>query len=225
MAGTLKPSIVGLKREVPVTVLGYNMVGKSGMTNSPALLFNAVHGNTSYYGATWYYTYEYVSIKVDKPCNIWRLGCTDGSYYTPFTVVLDLATGINIAPKVTVTPAQGASVWGMFIKNLPPGSYKLYGASTRTDSEWYVEQVTNSYLIKQGDNYYTIKTEFYDEVTTHNFVPLTLSGSSIPNEADISNFAFIGLETLTTSMTKGSDTFRPLDKLNDNFEVELFVVL
>lgn len=71
----------------------------------------------------------------------------------------------------------------------------------------------DKFLLKRGSEYYSILPSYYDEANTHNFIPLTLQGGDHPNAADIANFGFDNPSQLTTSITKGSDTFIPFDKL------------
>jgi hypothetical protein len=36
------------------------------------------------------------------------------------------------------------------------------------------------------------------------------------------NFGFDDLNTIITNMTKGSDTFKPIEKLGNNLEIKLY---
>lgn len=49
------------------------------------------------------------------------------------------------------------------------------------------------FLIKQGSDYYTIKPEFY---SNNKYLPLTLSGLTIPDIGDFTEFGFSNLEEL-----------------------------
>lgn len=77
-------------------------------------------------------------------------------------------------------------------------------------------------MIRQGTSYYGIKKDYYDAVTNHSFTALTLEGGTVPNNRDILMCSFPSMATLSTSMTKGSDTFKPIDKLANSFEVMLY---
>jgi F5/8 type C domain. len=79
---------------------------------------------------------------------------------------------------------------------------------------------TYKFLIRDGVNYYSIKSAYYNELA-HSFTPLTLSGGTQPNKSDIETFGFDDIKLLLTSMTKGSDTFKPIDKFNA-FEVKCY---
>jgi hypothetical protein len=81
--------------------------------------------------------------------------------------------------------------------------------------------VTDRYLLKKDLNYYSAKPEYYDEIN-HAFIPLTLMGGDKPNGSDIMNFGFDDLNTIITNMTKGSDTFKPIEKLGNNLEIKLY---
>lgn len=81
--------------------------------------------------------------------------------------------------------------------------------------------LTTKYLIKKDLNYYTVKSEHYDEVS-HSFEPLSLNGGTTPNKTDINVFGFDTLEVLTNSITVGSDTFKPIDKIDNTAELKMY---
>jgi DNA-binding beta-propeller fold protein YncE len=78
------------------------------------------------------------------------------------------------------------------------------------------------YLLKQNSNYYTIKTANYDSTTTHNFIPLTLTGGTNPNKNDIDALGFNDLSALTNSMTVSSDIFIPVSKFDNTAELKMY---
>ena len=82
--------------------------------------------------------------------------------------------------------------------------------------------VVDKFLIKKDSNYYSIDPKYYD-VELHSFLPLTLTGVSMPNKADIDNFGFDDINKILSSITSGSDTFKPIDKF-DKFEIKLYKV-
>jgi|GEM_PF-6501201 len=83
--------------------------------------------------------------------------------------------------------------------------------------------VIDKYLIKNDSNYYSIKPEYYDDAS-QNFLPLTLSGGVDPNKSDIDTFGFDSLDLLLSSITKGEETFKPIDKLDNKFELIVYRV-
>lgn len=82
--------------------------------------------------------------------------------------------------------------------------------------------IKNKYLIKQNSNYYTIKTINYDSTTSHNFIPLSLTGGTTPNKSDIETFGFEDLNLLTNSMTVNTDIFIPVSKFDNNTELKMY---
>lgn len=81
--------------------------------------------------------------------------------------------------------------------------------------------VVDKYLLKKDSKYYSIKPEYYDEIT-HTFMPLMLAGGSDPNTIDIETFGFDDLKSLIVPITKGSDNFKPIDKLN-NCQIKYYI--
>lgn len=75
-------------------------------------------------------------------------------------------------------------------------------------------------LIKQFAEYYSIKSEYYD-ANNKMYTPLSLLGGSVPNTQDIENYGF-NVENLTKQTTIGTETFKPIDKLANSFEVVLY---
>jgi hypothetical protein len=84
--------------------------------------------------------------------------------------------------------------------------------------QWIQMLPPSKFLIKQGEQYYSIKPEFYVD---GNFTPLTLSGGINPNSDDYNNFGFENIGILTNSMTVGEENFKPIDKLNDIFTIKM----
>jgi len=76
------------------------------------------------------------------------------------------------------------------------------------------------YLIKQYSAYYSIKSTYYDG---SNYKPLTLTGGSVPNKADIELYGFDSINDLNTSITIGSETFKPINKLLNIFSIKEYI--
>lgn len=79
------------------------------------------------------------------------------------------------------------------------------------------------FLIKQGNNYYSIKPEYYDTNAT-NFAPLELAGNLIPNKTDIENYGFNNLNDLNTEITINEEKFKPISKLYSKFDIKKYKV-
>lgn len=98
--------------------------------------------------------------------------------------------------------------WAVFI--LTPNQS---GASAGLAEIEMMEIEINKFLIKQNNQYFSIKPEFY---SNGNYSPLTLAGSnSMPNADDYNNNGFDDVGALCTSATIGTDTFRPVDKFGE----------
>ena len=77
------------------------------------------------------------------------------------------------------------------------------------------------FLIKQSNSYYSIKSTYYD-ATNKVYIPLVLSGGTVPNKADIELYGFTNVTDLITSVTIGTETFKPIDKLYSNFQIKRY---
>ena len=74
------------------------------------------------------------------------------------------------------------------------------------------------FLIKQGIFYYSILPDYY-EPAAKTFIPLTLAGGVLPNAEDINLYGFDDINDLHQDITVGDETFKPIDKLFDEFEI------
>ncbi|KAA8674912.1 hypothetical protein [Clostridium sp. HV4-5-A1G] len=83
---------------------------------------------------------------------------------------------------------------------------------------WIIIKAPNKFLIKQGTQYYSIKPEFYQNAQ---FSPITLAGGEIPNEDDYNNLGFDNINDLCVPITVGDETFKPIDKLNTQFQIRM----
>jgi len=90
-------------------------------------------------------------------------------------------------------------------------------------SLWDIYDVTIiiKYLIKQYNNYYSIKSEYYN-TTAKAYIPLTLEGGLVPTIQNIYTFGFRDIRNLIVQQDIGSETFKPIDKLFDEFEIKMY---
>lgn len=85
-----------------------------------------------------------------------------------------------------------------------------YEVGSSGSVKYFVAVPDVRYLIYKGGKYYGISQENYNsETQTYN--PLTLAGST-PTKDDYLNFGFSEPSALTTAITIGSETFKPIDK-------------
>lgn len=80
--------------------------------------------------------------------------------------------------------------------------------------------IFGKYLIKQNNQYYSIKPEFYQD---GQFTPLVLSGGDKPNDDDYNNQGFDDVNILCTDMTIGEETFKPIDKVDNQFQIKKYI--
>lgn len=88
--------------------------------------------------------------------------------------------------------------------------------SGKGQSQWIGMKNPYKILLKQNNQYHTIKPEFY---SGGQFQPLTLEGGEQPNETDYENFGFKDVNDLLIPIQVEEEAFRPYDKLNDEFEI------
>ena len=139
-----------------------------------------------------------------------EVSINDVSYTTVYTSSGDV-TNIWNSTDTQNNEIKISSTNAKYIKlYMPSVSYYIY------INEFEIYTNTSKFLIKQGTSFYSIKPEFYDDTTSHNFTPLSLtSGNAYPNANDYTNNGFDDVSTLCTSTTVGSDTFRPVDKFGE----------
>ena len=89
------------------------------------------------------------------------------------------------------------------------------------DSSGYLIDYNKYYLIKHDNSYYSINDTNYDSEIKA-YLPLSLSGGTTPNANDISMYGFEDISKLSIDTTIGTETFKPIDKLANSFEVMLY---
>ena len=82
--------------------------------------------------------------------------------------------------------------------------------------QWIKMKSPYKFLIKQNNQYYTIKSEHYQN---GQFQPLTLEGGTTPNENDYESFGFEYVNDLLKPIQVGEENFVPYDKLENEFEI------
>ena len=79
------------------------------------------------------------------------------------------------------------------------------------------------YLIKQFNNYYTVKPEYYDS-TSKTLIPLTLAGGQIPTKEDILLYAFDDINQLNDELNINGEIFKPINKLSGKFDIKIYKI-
>ncbi|ADK16158.1 hypothetical protein [Clostridium ljungdahlii] len=212
MAGTVKPNIVGLGKEVTPTIIGtYGIATATGLFDG-AQPDSWVSNGVCYWGSVDYY----IELLIPKKCNIWRSGINSFSNMcAPFSIIKKNDSGgyDDVTSLYSQTLTQiGNTQWEKTIINLLPGQYRFVSTGKRIDSEWYLEEVnTNKFLIKQGTQYYSIKNNV-----------LTLLGLPTDDTQKEKWFNDNGVDDLKTALlTPQSDGSKLIDKLDEKFEIRM----
>lgn len=213
MAGICRPNIKNLGKEAKYRVLYSH---SNGETTNKCGLFDGSNPNewntdNVFY---WYNDLDLLEIEILDKCNIWRSGTESWvSYKNPLKILkFENNKYIDITSKIEqVTSEIDNHSWEKTISNLDKGRYKfIYDKGLRIDSEWYLEKVKESrYLLKQDNQYYSIKSEFYDkEKRTY-----------LPCERDFDKNGIDDLHQLTTNIEINNEVFNPIMKFKGEIEL------
>lgn len=77
------------------------------------------------------------------------------------------------------------------------------------------------YLLKQNNQYYTLKSEYY-ETSAKTYIPLELSGGAVPDNNDILLYGFNNINNLIDLVNINDDIFNPINKLYSNFNILMY---
>ncbi len=142
MAGTAKPSNVNA--EITDYTLGAFSTRNSRIYSAikPSNLFNQSITGAWTTGFDWNYSGDYMTITINKKCNIWRYNGADVTQNKALSI-----TPATFKQQNTLTTAKG---WQLWVEELEPGTYTFaYKSGYRGDFEWYLESVENpSAMIK-----------------------------------------------------------------------------
>ncbi|WP_142415394.1 hypothetical protein [Hathewaya massiliensis] len=223
MAGIAKPSIDGLRKEAQYKVISFNGIG-GGTINNFGLFDGTTPDEWNTSRVFYWRNNAYLEIEILTPIvNIWRCGTTTWADRNAPLNIFKLENGIYIDvtrhyPQKTTQVKEAQ--WEKTIESLPKGTYKFTSPLNepfRIDSEWYIETVKDyNYLLKNNNHYYTIKPEYYSN-NQYNLIP-ELEGKNILTKEDYNIYGFKDLNTLTKNTTINSETFKPIDKLQKQFD-------
>lgn len=215
MAGTAKPNIIGLGKEVNSSI-----IGSSGLIGYASGLFDGAQVDQWNSSQVCYWNGIdfpgcYMELLIPRMCNIWRSGTTSWiDHRSPFIILKYKGSSYvdvtSLYPQ-TVTAINNTK-WEKTISNLPAGQYRFSTSGRRLDSEWYLEEVNiNKYLIKQGDNYYSIKDN-----------TITQLGAPTDDTQKEQWFDDYGVEDLKDALlTPDTNGNKLIDSLDNQFEVRM----
>ena len=84
----------------------------------------------------------------------------------------------------------------------------------------YDYSLLSRFLIKQYNNYYIIKSSSYEPIGA-TYIPIPIQGNN-PTAQEVNEYAFEYLSDLFTEITIDDETFKPIDKLFDEFEIKMY---
>lgn len=177
-------------------------------------IFNLI--NSTYWNLS-----SYIDLQISKLVNIWVYG---GTWPQPMRARLNIQKynevsrlyDADITSEHLIDNGAGGE-WHKSIINLSPGKYRficqIYNGS-RTDLEWYLEEVNNNkYLIKQDNMYYSIKDNILTEL-----------GTSTDDTQKEEWFNDYGVDDLKEALlTPDENGKKMIDSLGDKFEVRIMV--
>lgn len=205
MAGLAKPNVDNLGSEGYITVLKF-----TGKGSANGLFDGNLDGSASAITTAYWYPSEYIEFSTLSEINIWRCGMASYSQdYTKFSIFrYENEAYVDVTKNVVQTSSMlNNTKWEKTIEKLPAGRYKFQASSYRGDSEWFIEN-TSELFLKQGNQYYTIRPEYYN-LETHKYNPI--------DNLDFSLSSF-EIGALFNEVAIGDETFKPIDKFN-NFQL------
>ena len=225
MAGLARPNnIKGIEGKITINDsylrVTYNYEGTNLEVNSKSgcpALFNGISETNNLYKNFVLmangYGENYIDFTVDSKSNIYAIGNvysdSGGSSPNPlhFYKYNDSDETWELIGDVNT---QSDNTWYLLL-SCDKGRYKLVNYLNYVGfTEWFVESVASN-LIKSNNRYYSIHEEFYDS-STKSYIPLdNLTTENFTEKA-------FSLSELTTEITIGDETFRPIDKF-DNFNI------
>lgn len=223
MAGTVKPRVNMIEANYVVNDWydpgGYNGYGGGAASGYVCGLFNEVIVNDWHYQNVfgWDLSHgdrcnNYVDITIYEKCNIYRWGTDDWSDNTSPLVIKKYINNewVDITDSIqqNVTSNATTTTYEKYISDLQPGRYKFCsGASSRIDTEWFIERIAGCILSQNGKYYSFLESNYNTETRMY-------------NEISLSDFDTMqsGLGLLNVETTIGQETFKPIDKFN-NFSV------
>jgi len=220
MAGISKPPISiadNLRKEGKIQRLASSTELIDSNCDSHTILFNETENDSKHYlitttpdGMNYHFDFEcfydiniygyysYYSTTVGNSINKKIILC---DYDNPDTII-----------QTSYTPNSTANQWFKMFSNIPKGKYIIktenIGSPNRpyiTTKEWYIENISKKYLLKQNNQYYTIKSDFYKN-GNYEFIT-ELEGKEILTQADFETYGIDDLNLLTktidTQVVKG----------------------
>lgn len=214
MAGSAKPDIEGLGKEVEITILGFYGAGGD---NASTLLDGDVTRKTVYGNLYRLNDTHYLEFSINKKSNIYAYGNTysDSAGSSGKDVILYRKEEDGSYTELGTYSTPSTPVWQLLFEKLDAGTYKMKPIAVSTGyvslTELYAEMV-GLHIIKKDNKYYSIKEENYYDSSNSSYNEIT------DLTKDNFNDYVFPLSQLFEEVTIGSEIFKPIDKF-DNFQL------
>lgn len=160
MAGIARPSddiLIGSKKEMTDYEIIQSFHYNCGY-DTAYKLFNRTIGKYYADAFDWNYNTDYITIKINKPCNL---------YIHLTTNALGDHSPLNIQPTTyeQQNTLQTIYEWQLWVTKLQPGTYTFSHLSgCRNDTEWFFEEITTeSQMIKNNVKNTILNNKLFQE--------------------------------------------------------------
>lgn len=189
------------KKEVIPTVLNHKTEASSRFVNSHTALFDKDYNTGVLFNAA--YGDNEIEFKIDKKCKLYSYGTifSDAGGNTNQPMEIQKLKDSGVYEIIGSTNSTNGHNWVILVEELEPGTYKFKAKYPRYQgyTQWYFESInTNKFLLKQNNQYYTLKSEFYKN---SNYEPIReLEEKEILTETDFETYGIDDLNLLTETI-------------------------
>lgn len=189
------------KKEVIPTVLNHKTEASSRFVNSHTALFDKDYNTGVLFNAA--YGDNEIEFKIDKKCKLYSYGTifSDAGGNTNQPMEIQKLKDSGVYEIIGSTNSTNGHNWVILVEELEPGTYKFKAKYPRYQGyrQWYFESInTNKFLLKQNNQYYTLKSEFYKNDT---YEPIKeLQGKESLTQSDFETYGIDDLNLLTKSI-------------------------
>ncbi|WP_460285722.1 hypothetical protein [Clostridium sporogenes] len=189
------------KKEVIPTVLNHKTEASSRFVNSHTALFDKDYNTGVLFNAA--YGDNEIEFKIDKKCKLYSYGTifSDAGGNTNQPMEIQKLKDSGVYEIIDSTNSTNGHNWVILVEELEPGTYKFKAKYPRYQGyrQWYFESInTNKFLLKQNNQYYTLKSEFYKNDT---YEPIKeLQGKESLTQSHFETYGIDDLNLLTKSI-------------------------
>ena len=210
MAGICRPPQCEGKKEGRYRAIdGFGYNGK--VTHDNCALFDGVLSDnwSSPHVLHWYDARSFIEIEIVDTCRIW-FATQKNPEWSDMINIFKFENGQyvnkNDLYQIQNLKPSTAESWYVLYDRIPPGKYKFV-STYRVDSEWFLEVLSSSLIIKDG-NYYDAADINYNQLTK-TYQPLM---SSDGNKSSMFLNNSLDMDNLTKEKNMNDEIFKPIDK-------------